>query len=128
MRKLGVKTIYNARIKDIKVPKNREGHFVLKFDYNTVIKAKKVIFATGGASYTETGSTGDGFRIAENTGHGVTPMYPGIVPLKTRESWVKGIAGNYPGRCACNHQTSWEENGISMRETFFSHTLGFQDP
>jgi predicted Rossmann fold flavoprotein len=93
LRKLGVKTIYNARIKDIKVPKNREGHFVIKFDYNTVIKAKKVIFATGGASYTETGSTGDGFRIAENTGHGVTPMYPGIVPLKTRESWVKGLQG-----------------------------------
>ena len=71
-----------------------------------MIKAKKVIFATGGASYTETGSTGDGFRIAENTGHGVTPMYPGIVPLKTRESWVKGLQGITLARCACNHKTS----------------------
>lgn len=93
LRKLGVKMVYNARIKDIKLPKNKEGHFVLKFDYNTVIKAKKVILSTGGASYTETGSSGDGFRIAENTGHGVTPMYPGIVPLKTKESWVKGLQG-----------------------------------
>jgi predicted Rossmann fold flavoprotein len=93
MKKLGVKTVYNARIKDIKIPKNKEGNFILKFDYNTVIKAKKVILATGGASYTETGSSGDGFRIAENTGHGITPMYPGIVPLKTRESWVRGLQG-----------------------------------
>lgn len=93
MRKLGVKIIYNARIKDIQIPKKREGNFILKFDYKTVIKAKKVILATGGASYTETGSSGDGFRIAENTGHGVTPMYPGIVPLKTKEPWVKGLQG-----------------------------------
>jgi predicted Rossmann fold flavoprotein len=93
MRKLGVKIIYNARIKDIQKPKYKDGNFILKFDYNTVIKAKKVILSTGGASYTETGSTGDGFRIAENNGHGVTPMYPGIVPLKTRESWVKGLQG-----------------------------------
>jgi predicted Rossmann fold flavoprotein len=93
MRKNGVKIIYNSRIKNIKIPKKEDGNFILKMDYNTVIKAKKVILATGGVSYSATGSTGDGFRIAEGNGHGVTPLEPGLVPLKTKESWVKSLQG-----------------------------------
>ncbi len=93
LKKNRVKLIYNARLLDIKPPKNKKGSFKLKFDYNTVINTKKVIIATGGASYTATGSTGDGFRIAGETGHGVTPLEPGIVPLKTGESWVKDLQG-----------------------------------
>ena len=93
MRKNGVKAIYNARLKGVKTPKKSDGNFILKFDYNTVIKAKKVILATGGASYSATGSSGDGFRFADETGHGVTPLKPGIVPLKTKESWVKRLQG-----------------------------------
>ena len=84
---------YNARLQSIKLPLKLKGIFMLQFAYNTVIKAQKVILATGGASYSETGSSGDGFRIAEQTGHGVTPLEPGIVPLKTRESWVKSLQG-----------------------------------
>lgn len=93
IRKNGVNIVYNARLQNIKIPQKQDGNFILKFDYNTVIKAKKVILATGGASYSATGSSGDGFRIAEETGHGVTPLEPGIVPLKTKESWVKGLQG-----------------------------------
>lgn len=51
-----------------------------------------VIIATGGASYTGTGSDGDGFRFAEALGHGVTPLVPSLVPLETTES-VKEIMG-----------------------------------
>jgi len=93
MKKNGVKTVYNARLQSIKKPLKLKGFFKLKFAFNTVIQAEKVILATGGASYTETGSSGDGFRIAEETGHGVTPLEPGIIPLKTKESWVKGLQG-----------------------------------
>ena len=93
MKKNGVKLFYNARLQSIKLPLKLKGIFMLQFAYNTVIKAQKVILATGGASYSETGSSGDGFRIAEQTGHGVTPLEPGIVPLKTRESWVKSLQG-----------------------------------
>jgi len=54
---------------------------------------KKVILATGGISYTATGSTGDGFNIAEKLGHKITPLKPGLVPLKTSEKWVKDLQG-----------------------------------
>ena len=93
MKKNGVKIFYNARLQSIKLPLKLKGIFMLQFAYNTIIKAQKVILATGGASYSETGSSGDGFRIAEQTGHGVTPLEPGIVPLKTKESWVKSLQG-----------------------------------
>ena len=93
MKRNGVKIVYNARLQSIKTPSRGKDIFKLNFAYNTVIVAKKVILATGGASYTETGSTGDGFRIALDTEHGVTPIQPGIVPLKIKESWVKGLQG-----------------------------------
>ncbi|HEX7468899.1 MAG TPA: NAD(P)/FAD-dependent oxidoreductase [Methanobacterium sp.] len=93
MKKNGVNMFYNARLQSIKLPLKLNGIFMLQFAYNTMIKARKVILATGGGSYSETGSSGDGFRIAEQTGHGVAPLEPGIVPLKTKESWVKSLQG-----------------------------------
>ena len=42
-----------------------------------------VIIATGGASYPATGSTGDGYRLAESAGHTIVPIRPALVPLET---------------------------------------------
>ncbi len=47
--------------------------------------AQRVILATGGLSYPVTGSTGDGYRMAERLGHTVTPLKPSLVPLETEE-------------------------------------------
>lgn len=43
--------------------------------------ADRVIIATGGKSYPLTGSAGDGYRFAEETGHTVTPLRPSLIPL-----------------------------------------------
>jgi predicted Rossmann fold flavoprotein len=48
-----------------------------------VHKADAVILATGGASYPATGSTGDGYRLAESVGHTIVPIRPALVPLET---------------------------------------------
>lgn len=48
------------------------------------IRAKCGILATGGRSYPATGSTGDGYRFAEATGHRVEPLRPSLVRLETR--------------------------------------------
>mgnify|MGYP005606350591 CR=1 FL=1 len=50
-----------------------------------MIKADKVILATGGKSYPLTGSTGDGYKIAKNLGHTVIPIKPSLVPLEVYE-------------------------------------------
>jgi len=52
-----------------------------------------VIIATGGASYPLTGSTGDGYRLAEGVGHSIIDIRPSLVPIVTEESWVKDIMG-----------------------------------
>lgn len=55
--------------------------------------ADAVILATGGISYPSTGSTGDGHRMAEETGHKVTELYPALVPLKAREGFCRELMG-----------------------------------
>lgn len=50
-----------------------------------MIKANKVILATGGKSYPLTGSTGDGYRIAKSLGHTIMPIKPSLVPLEVYE-------------------------------------------
>ncbi len=52
-----------------------------------------VILATGGKSYPGTGSSGDGYRLAEKVGHTITPLYPALVPLRSDEKAVTGLNG-----------------------------------
>ncbi|MBT4511338.1 MAG: NAD(P)/FAD-dependent oxidoreductase [Chloroflexi bacterium] len=47
--------------------------------------AGAVILATGGSSFPATGSTGDGYRIAETAGHTIIGLRPGLVPLIVHE-------------------------------------------
>lgn len=46
-----------------------------------VIAADRVIVCTGGMSYPRTGSDGDGYRLARQAGHTVTPLLPSLVPM-----------------------------------------------
>lgn len=46
-----------------------------------VFRSKSVIIATGGASYPQTGSTGDGYLLAQQAGHRIVPLLPGLSPL-----------------------------------------------
>lgn len=55
--------------------------------------ATSYVFATGGVSHPETGSTGDGFRWLSDAGHTVTDPTPTIVPLKVKDAWAKSLAG-----------------------------------
>lgn len=53
----------------------------VSLDDGREIAAGAVIVATGGASYPQTGSSGDGYRLAEQAGHRVTPIRPAMAPL-----------------------------------------------
>ncbi len=57
------------------------------------IGAIGVVIATGGVSYPLTGSTGDGYRFAALAGHKIIPPKPSLVPLVTKEEWVREVAG-----------------------------------
>ncbi len=55
--------------------------------------ADTVILATGGASYPLTGSTGDGYKLAEVLGHRIMPIRPALVPLTTAGDLAGKMAG-----------------------------------
>lgn len=57
------------------------------------IYAKEYIFATGGLSRPETGSTGDGFAWLRALGHTVATPDPSLVPLTLRDAWAPALAG-----------------------------------
>lgn len=57
------------------------------------IRAKSFILATGGTSRPETGSTGDGFKWLKQIGHTVIEPEPSLVPIRTKDEWVKRAAG-----------------------------------
>jgi predicted Rossmann fold flavoprotein len=62
---------------------------------NTALYAAKAfIVATGGLSYPATGSTGDGYRLAQATGHSVTPLHPSLtgIHLHKHALSLKGLA------------------------------------
>ena len=55
--------------------------------------ADAVIVATGGLSYPTTGSTGDGYRFAEESGHRIKNTTPSLVPFEVKENWCRGLQG-----------------------------------
>lgn len=57
------------------------------------LSAHKVIVCTGGVSYPSTGSTGDGYRWAQETGHAISPARPSLVGLCTKERWPMELQG-----------------------------------
>lgn len=59
----------------------------------TKYTADNFIFATGGASHPETGSTGDGFKWLKKMGHTVNTPSPSVVPLKVEDKWVRDLSG-----------------------------------
>ena len=80
---LNVKVKYNTSVKSITVSGGRIVGVVT--DANDVIYADKVLIATGGTSYSSTGSTGDGYRLAKTVGHSIVDVKPALVPLILKE-------------------------------------------
>lgn len=56
-------------------------------------RADCVLLATGGFSYASTGSTGDGYRMAETVGHTLVTPRPSLVPMETEEDWCRELMG-----------------------------------
>lgn len=91
MKKVGVKVCLNTEVKSVEAEKDKFNKVVLKD--TTTKTADACIVATGGLSYRSTGSTGDGFRFAENVGHKVTQCFPSLVPMETKEPWICELQG-----------------------------------
>ncbi|HOO90057.1 MAG TPA: aminoacetone oxidase family FAD-binding enzyme, partial [Syntrophales bacterium] len=89
--------------------------------------ADAVIVATGGVSYPTTGSTGDGYRLAQSAGHSIVPVRPALVPLET----AGDVASRLQGLSMRNVNISVLVDGKKRNEAFgemlFTH-FGLSGP
>ena len=92
--RLGVRFLYESPVQDTTA---HGSGFAVQSKEREII-ASRVIIATGGVSWPQTGSTGDGYHWAARLGHTVMPPKPALVPLVTRETWPGELAGvSVPG-------------------------------
>lgn len=91
LKRLHVKVKLHAEVKDIKVSGERFEKLI--FTDGKEEEGDCCIVATGGLSYKSTGSTGDGYRFAEDMGHTIKPCIPSLVPVETKEPWVSELQG-----------------------------------
>ncbi len=97
MRELGgspagsVRIVYGARVKEIRT---EDGAVTgVELLDGRVLDGDRVIIATGGLSCPLTGSTGDGYRMAESLGHTVTPRSAVLSAIETVETWPGELMG-----------------------------------
>lgn len=119
MERLGVEIRFRAEVKELILEDETVKGVVLSSGKR--LYADAVIAATGGISYPSTGSTGDGYRFAEECGHKVTELLPSLVPMEVKEWYAKELMGlslrNIEIRVTDGKKTLYREFG----EMLFTH-------
>ena len=86
-----------------------------------------VVVATGGISYPQTGSTGDGYDFARATGHAVEEPVASLVPLVTEELWPRELAGLTLKNITLTAEKKGKEVFSELGELLFTH-FGISGP
>lgn len=85
-----VTLLTDCRIKNISHQQKTVEKIILD---HAEIKAKNYLITTGGLSYPQTGSTGDGYKWAQQMGHTVIKPEPALTPIAVKEKWVRELEG-----------------------------------
>ncbi|MCW8894394.1 NAD(P)/FAD-dependent oxidoreductase [Sulfurimonas sp.] len=86
MKNLHVEVICSQKVEQIL---HSDNHLNGLKTQNNTFGASNVIVATGGLGYPALGAEGDGYDMAKDLGHKVTELSPAMMPLRTKEEWVK---------------------------------------
>lgn len=84
------KLLLNHTVKKLE---KQDGNFKITFKDGETLIADRVVLTLGGQAYRQTGSSGDGYTLAENLGHHITPLAPSLHSFITKEKWPKSISG-----------------------------------
>jgi len=102
-----------------------------KIEYAKLIKEKiyacNFIISTGGKTYPATGSTGDGYKWAKEFGHKLINPTPALVPIKTREPWLKNLQGLSLKNIRINVVQNGKKVDSRFGEMLFTH-FGLSGP
>lgn len=119
LKRLGVEILLHAEVRELTYSDDKITGVILTDGRR--LGADRVIVCTGGVSYPATGSTGDGYRFAEATGHRLTERRPALVPFNVKETWCRQVMGlalkNVALRLECDGSRVYEGFG----EMLFTH-------
>lgn len=100
--------------------------FVVKTT-STSYTTRRIILATGGASYPATGSTGDGYKLAQNLGHTIIPPRPALIPLITAGDTASRLQGLSLKNVRAQLRVEGKKIAEQMGEMLFTH-FGLSGP
>ena len=103
LMKNDVKVLYNTKVNDFIIEDEIIKGIIT--EEGKKIYADSVIVTTGGKSYPTTGSDGSMYDILQKHGHTINTLYPALIPLVTKEGFIKNL------------------QGISMKEVIISTTI-----
>jgi predicted Rossmann fold flavoprotein len=85
------------------------------------VEAEGLVVATGGASYPKTGSSGDGYWLAEQVGHTIVPVRPALVPLVVAGSESRAMMGLSLRNVKARLLLDGKESARGFGEMLFTH-------
>ena len=122
MKKLGVNVLLNTQVVAVNEENGEFAGVVVKdASGQKEIKGDACVIATGGNSYSSTGSTGDGYRFAGELGVRVTDVSPALVPVIAKEEWVKELQGLSLKNIAITVYDGGKEVYSDFGEMMFTH-------
>jgi predicted Rossmann fold flavoprotein len=81
----------NSNVRDFIIEDNKI--IGIELDNSNKVFGDYFVLCTGGLSYPQTGSTGDGYKFAKTMGHKVITPLPALIPIVTIEDWIKELQG-----------------------------------
>ncbi len=115
----GVDLRTQTRVRSIMTREGQVSGVLLEGDLE--LPANAVILASGGASFRQTGSSGDGFRMAADLGHTLEPIRPALVPIKTKGGLAKALQGLSLRNVAVSVYTDNKKMAADFGEMLFTH-------
>ncbi|MBU0671979.1 MAG: NAD(P)/FAD-dependent oxidoreductase [Candidatus Margulisbacteria bacterium] len=89
--------------------------------------AGKFIITTGGQAASFTGSSGDGYAWAKKLGHQIVPPVPSLVPVRTKDAWVKDLQGLSLKNVRISIYQSLKKHDERFGDALFTH-FGLSGP
>lgn len=89
-KNVGVKFNFNNNVQSINILNSTVSDIIVN---NNAVSFDKVIVCTGGISYPLTGSTGDGYKFAENCGHKIISLKPALCGLNLKGKYFTEMQG-----------------------------------
>jgi hypothetical protein len=124
MRRLGVEIICSARVTALLGDACRvKGVCTLDCSY----ESENVIIATGGMGYPQLGAEGDGYELAKSAGHHIKTLYPAMMPLQTKERWVKNCRADTIAKAQLRVDLKKEKKLYAEGDLIFTNT-GIRGP